>query len=275
MVETRRTFIATLVSGFTLATGPINAAAILTDADGLDAAEVSVPVSDGTIPAYRARRKDRKKAPVILVVHEIFGVHEYIKDICRRFAKLGYYAIAPSLYARYGDAGKYDMDHVQQLLSDIVGKTPDSEVMSDLDAAVGFARSEGADASKLGITGFCWGGRVVWLYAAHNPKVSAGVAWYGPLRGTPNALRPQTAIDLAPQIHAPVLGLYGAKDMGISAADIAAMRAALSGTTKSRIDVFDDAQHGFFADYRPSYNEQDAKIAWSRALEWFAANGVR
>ncbi len=277
MVETRRTFITTLVTGFTLATGPINAAAILTDADGLDAAEVSVPVSDGRIPAYRARPKGKANAPVILVVHEIFGVHEYIKDICRRFAKLGYYAIAPSLYARYGDAGKYDMAHIQLLISDIVSKAADSIVMSDLDAAAAFAQSEGADTGKLGITGFCWGGRIVWLFTAHNPSVLAGVAWYGPLRGETNALHPQTAIDLAPQIHKPVLGLYGAKDMGISAADIDAMRAALAnaGTTKSRIDVFDDAQHGFFADYRPSYNEQDAKIAWSRALEWFAANGVR
>jgi carboxymethylenebutenolidase len=272
----RRTFITTLVSGFTLATGPLNAAAIVTDSDGLDAGEVSIPVSDGNVPAYRARPMGRSGSPVILVVQEIFGVHEHIKDICRRFAKLGYYAIAPSLYARYGDPGTYDMAHVAQLISDIVRKVPDGEVMSDLDATVGFAKSETADTSKLGITGFCWGGRIVWLYAAHNASLKAGVAFYGPLRGEANALRPHTAIDLAPQIPSPVLGMYGGLDKGISAADVDAMRVALaqSGNTKSRIDVFADAQHGFFADYRPSYNEADARIAWTRALDWFGANGV-
>ncbi|MDE2629442.1 MAG: dienelactone hydrolase family protein [Alphaproteobacteria bacterium] len=278
MAETasRRTFITTLVTGFTLATGPINAAAIVTDSSGLDAGEVSVPVSDGHIPAYRARPKNGRHAPIILVVQKIFGIHEYIKDICRRFAKLGYYAVAPSLYARYGDPGKYDMDHIKQLISDIVSKVPDDEVMGDLDSAVAFARNEGANTERLGITGFCWGGRIVWLYATHNPSIKAGVAWYGPLRGEPNALRPHTAVDVAPQIRAPVLGLYGGLDTGITAADIEAMRTALdaAGNTKSRIDVFDDAQHGFFADYRPSYNGPDAKVAWPRALAWFAANGV-
>lgn len=274
MTETasRRSFIATLVTGFTLATGPINAATILTDSNGLDAGEVSIPGSDGNIPAYRARPKDKKNAPIILVVQEIFGVHEYIKDICRRFAKLGYYAVAPSLYARYGDPGKYDMANIQQLISDVVSKVPDGEVMSDLDSTVAFAKGEGANTQRLGVTGFCWGGRIVWLYAAHSPAIKAGVAWYGPLRGETNVLRPHTAIDVAPQIHAPVLGLYGGLDTGITPTDVEAMRSALS--DKSRIDVFDDAQHGFFADYRPSYNEQDSKIAWPRALAWFAANGV-
>jgi len=268
----RRSFIATLVTGFTLATGPINAAAILTDSNGLDTGEISI----SGIPAYRARPKDKKNTPVILVVQEIFGIHEYIKDICRRFAKLGYYAIAPTLYARYGDPGKYDMANIQQLISEVVSKVPDGEVMSDLDSAVAFAKTEGANTQRLGITGFCWGGRIVWLYAAHNPSLKAGVAWYGSLAGQPTALKPHSAIELAPQIHAPILGLYGGLDTGITAADIDAMRAALkaSGNTASRIDVFDDAQHGFFADYRPSYNEQDAKIAWPRALAWFKANGV-
>jgi carboxymethylenebutenolidase len=279
MAETasRRSFIATLVTGFTLATGPINAATILTDANGLDAGEVSIPVSDGNISAYRACPKDKKSAPVILVVQKIFGVHEYIKDICRRLAKLGYYAIAPSLYARYGDPGKYNVAEIKQLISDVVSKVPDGEVMSDLDSTSAFAKSEGADTQRLGITGFCWGGRIVWLYAAHNPTIKAGVAWYGSLAGQPTALKPRSAIELAPQIHAPILGLYGGLDTGITAADIDAMRAALkaSGNTASRIDVFDDAQHGFFADYRPSYNEQDSKIAWPRAVGWFAANGVR
>ena len=203
-------------------------------------------------------------------------MHEHIKDLCRRFAKLGYYAIAPSLYARFGDPGKYDMVHVQDLMTDIVSKVPDDEVMSDLDSTVAFAAGEHADTDKLAITGFCWGGRVVWLYAAHNHALKAGAAWYGPLAGKPNALRPKTAIDLAADVKAPVLGLYAGQDKGITATDIGAMRAALTkaGNTASRIDVFDDAQHGFNADYRDSYNEKDAKDAWARMLAWFKANGV-
>ena len=274
---TRRAFAATgLVTGFTLAAGPLNAAAIVTDTKGLDAGEVSVAVSDGHIPAYRARPVGKKNAPVVLVTQEIFGVHEHIKDLCRRFAHLGYYAIAPSLYARFGDPGTYDMAHIQDLVTNIVGKVPDAEVMSDLDATVAFAKGESADTTKLAITGFCWGGRVVWLYAAHNPALKAGAAWYGPLAGKPNDLRPKTAIDLAAQVNAPVLGLYAGQDHNITAADIDAMRAALAkaGKTNSRIDVFADAQHGFNADYRDTYNEKDAKDAWARMLAWFKANGV-
>jgi len=274
---TRRSFAATgLVTGFTLAAGPLNAAAIVTDTKGLDAGEVSVPVSDGQIPAYRARPSGKTKAPTVLVVQEIFGVHEHIKDLCRRLAHLGYYAIAPSLYARFGDPGKYDMAHIQGLVTDIVSKVPDDEVMHDLDSTVAFASGEGADTAKLAITGFCWGGRVVWLYAEHSPALKAGVAWYGPLAGTPNALRPHTATELAPELKAPVLGLYAGLDKNITAADIDAMRAALTkaGKTNSRIDVFPDAQHGFNADYRDTYNEKDAKEGWSRMLAWFKANGV-
>ena len=274
---TRRAFAATgLVTGFTLAAGPINAAAIVTDAKGIVAGEVSVAVSDGHIPAYRAYPAAKTNWPVVLVAQEIFGVHEHIKDLCRRFAKLGYYAIAPSLYARFGDPGKYDMAHVQDLVTDIVGKVPDDEVMSDLDSTVAFAKGEHADTAKLAITGFCWGGRMVWLYAAHNHALKAGATWYGPLAGKPNALRPKTAIDLAADVKAPVLGLYAGLDKNITAADIDAMRAALAnaGNTASRIDVFADAQHGFNADYRDSYNEKDAKDAWARMLAWFKANGV-
>lgn len=274
---TRRVFAATgLVAGFTLAAGPVNAAAIITDSKGLDAGEVSIPVADGHIPGYRARPAGKKRSPVVLIAHEIFGVHEHIRDLCRRLAHKGYYAIAPSLYARFGDPGKYDMAHVQDLVTDIVAKVPDDEVMSDLDAAAAFARTEDADATKLAITGFCWGGRVVWLYAAHNPSLRAGVAWYGPLAGKPSPLRPHTAIDLAAQVKAPVLGLYAGLDRNITAADIEAMRAALAkaGRTDCRIDVFADAQHGFNADYRDSYNEKDAKEGWARMLAWFKANGV-
>ncbi|MBV9992126.1 MAG: dienelactone hydrolase family protein [Alphaproteobacteria bacterium] len=274
---TRRAFAATgLVTGFTMAAGPLNAAAIVTDTHGLVAGEVCVTVEGGAIPAYRAYPSGKTGRPTVLVTQEIFGVHEHIKDLCRRFAKLGYYAIAPSLYARFGDPGKYDMGHIQDLVTDIVSKVPDDEVMSDLDATVAFAKAEHADTDKLAITGFCWGGRVVWLYAAQNPDLKAGVAWYGPLAGKPNTLRPKTAIDLAPALHAPVLGLYAGQDKGISAADIDAMRAALAkaGKTNSRIDVFPDAQHGFNADYRDSYNEKDAKDGWQRMLAWFKANGV-
>jgi carboxymethylenebutenolidase len=275
---TRRVFAATgLVTGFTLATGPLNAATIVTDAAGLDAGEVQVKVSDGVIPAYRAKPAGKKHLATIIVVQEIFGVHEHIKDLCRRLAHAGYYAIAPSLYARQGDAGKYDMAHIGDLVKDIVAKVPDAQVMSDIDATVAFAGSDGANTDKLAITGFCWGGRMVWLYAAHSPKLKAGAAWYGGLRGQLDpVLRPKSAIDLAPDIKAPVLGLYGGLDQGISAADRDAMTAALAaaGNTKSRIDVFPDAQHGFNADYRPSYNEKDAKEAWSRMLAWFKDNGV-
>ena len=272
----RRTFVTTLVAGFALAAGPARADAIVTDSNGLDAGPVDVPVRDGKIPAYRAKPSGKTGAPVVLVVQEIFGVHEHIKDLCRRLAHSGYYAIAPSLYARYGDPGKYDMAHIQDLLKDVISKVPDSEVMSDLDSAVEFANGEGAHTASLGVTGFCWGGRIVWLYAAHNHALKAGVAWYGPLAGTDNDVRPHTAIELAPEIKAPVLGLYAGLDQNITAADIAAMQKALkdSGNEKSRIDVFADAQHGFNADYRPSYNAKDAQEGWSRMLSWFNANGV-
>src|ERR1700761_1654341 len=191
---TRRAFAATgLVAGFTLVTGPLNAATIVTDANGLDAGEVSIPVSDGKIPGYRAKPSGKTNLPVILVVQEVFGVHEHIRDICRRLAHKGYYAIAPSLYSRYGDPGKYDMSTAKQLMTDIVSKVPDAEVMSDLDAAAAFASGDGADMARMGIVGFCWGGRIVWLYVAHNQKVKAGVSFYGGPRGTspPNPLPPK------------------------------------------------------------------------------------
>ncbi|HEY2034406.1 MAG TPA: dienelactone hydrolase family protein [Rhizomicrobium sp.] len=271
---TRRAFAATgLVAGFTMATGPLNAATILTDANGLDAGEVSVPVSDGKIPGYRAKPAGKANLPVILVVQEVFGIHEHIRDICRRFAHQGYYAIAPSLYARQGDPGKYDMDHLKDLFVDIVSKVPDAEVMSDLDSTVAFASTDGADISHMGITGFCWGGRIVWLYIAHNQKVKAGVAFYGALRSPSpvSPLRPKYPLDLAAQIDAPVLAFYGGQDKGIKVADIEEMRGALhdAGKTNFKLELFPDAQHGFFADYRPSYNEKDAKQAWSEMLAWF------
>jgi len=273
----RRAFAATgLVAGFALAGGPVSADAIVTDSNGLDVGEVSIPVSDGVIPGYRARPKGIANAPAIVVVQEVFGVHEHIRDICRRFAKLGYYAVAPSLYARQGDPGKYDLGSVGKLVSEIVSKVPDRQVMGDLDATAKFAKGDGADLSRLGITGFCWGGRIVWLYCAHSSAVRAGVAWYGPLKGETNALRPRHPIDIAAQLKAPVLGQYGGLDKGITAEDIDAMRAALKAAAKTdcRIDVLADAAHGFFADYRPSYNARDAQIGWAHCLDWMRAHGV-
>ena len=276
---TRRVFAATgLVAGFTLATGPLNAATIVTDASGLDAGEVSIPVSDGHIPGYRAKPSGKNNLAVVLVVQEVFGVHEHIRDICRRLAHQGYYAIAPSLYARQGDPGKYDMDHLQGLFTDIVSKVPDAEVMSDLDAAAAFAAGDGANMARLGIVGFCWGGRIVWLYAAHNQKVKAGAAFYGALRSPQpvSPLRPKYPLDLANQINAPVLAFYGGQDKGIKVADIEEMRGNLTAAGKRnfKLELFPDAQHGFFADYRPSYNEKDAKQAWREWLAWMKKNGV-
>jgi len=274
---TRRTFAATsLVAGFTLAVGPLRAGAIVTDATGLDAGEVNVPVSDGVVPAYRARAAGAKAAAIILVVQEVFGVHEHIRDICRRFAKRGYYAIAPSLYARYGDPGKYT--DPGKLMTEIVSKVPDAQVMSDLDATADFAAKDGGNAAKQGVIGFCWGGRIVWLYAAHNAKVKAAAAFYGQLRGPvpPNPLRPLYPLELAKDMHASVLAFYGGLDKNIPVSDVEDMRAALASAGKLDCDirVFMDAQHGFFADYRPSYNEKDAKEAWTASLAWFAQHGV-
>lgn len=279
LVLTRRGFAATgLVTGFALAAGPLRAEVIHTPDTGLDAGEVTVPVSAGKIPAYRAKPAGKTNLPIVLVVQEVFGVHEHIKDICRRFARLGYYAIAPSLYARYGDPGQYGMDNLHDLFVNIVAKVPDSEVMGDCDATLDFAAGDGADLSRLGVTGFCWGGRIVWLTAAHNPKIKAGVAFYGQLRGPDpvSPLRPHYPLDLAAQIKAPVLGYYGGLDRGIPAADVEAMRTALAkaGNTDSKIVVFKDAGHGFFADYRESYNEADAKTAWAGMQTWFKDHGV-
>ena len=276
---TRRAFAATgLVAGFTLATGPLNAATIVTDAKGLDAGEVSIPVSDGKIPGYRAKPSGKTNLPIILVVQEVFGVHEHIRDICRRLAHQGYYAIAPSLYARQGDPGKYDMDHLKELFNNIVAKVPDAEVMSDLDSAVAFASGDGADTARLGVVGFCWGGRIVWLYAAHNQKVKAGVSFYGALRApaTVSPLRPKYPLDLVSDINAPVLAFYGGQDKGIKVTDIEEMKAAMhdAGKNDCKFELFPDAQHGFFADYRPSYNEKDAKQAWREWLAWMKKSGV-
>ncbi len=273
---TRRKFIITsLAAGFAVAVQPIVAqTTITTDTNGLAAGEVKIPVSDGEIPAYRAMPDKGKSFPVVLVVQEIFGVHEHIKDICRRFGKLGYMAIAPELYARQGDVSK--ITDFNKIISQVVSKVPDAQVMSDLDAAVAYARKSGkADVKRLGITGFCWGGRIVWLYAAHNPQVKAGVAWYGRLVGKPTELQPQNPIDIAASLRVPVLGLYGADDQGIPLNTVEQMREKLKqAKAPSEIIVYPNTLHGFNADYRPSYRKEAAEDGWRRLREWFKKYGA-
>ncbi|MEH1894857.1 MAG: dienelactone hydrolase family protein [Nostoc sp.] len=267
---TRRKFIATttLATGFALAVQPISAQVITTEAKGLVAGAVKIPVKDGTIPAYRAVPATGENFPIVLVIQEIFGVHEHIQDITRRFAKLGYLAIAPELFFREGDVTKLsNIDEIRP----IVAKVPDAEVLSDLDATVKWAvKSAKGNADKLAITGFCWGGRITWLYAAHNPKVKAGVAWYGRLVGDATELQPKYPIDIASKLTVPILGLYGGKDTGIPLDTVEQMRDRLkSSSSKSEIIVYPDAPHAFFADYRPSYREKEAKDGWKHLLEWF------
>ncbi len=273
----RRMFVVTsLTAGFALAVQPVQAQTqITTDTNGLVAGEVKIPVKDGEIPAYRAMPAKGKNFPVALVVQEIFGVHEHIKDICRRFAKAGYLAIAPEMYARQGDVSKLQMNQIMP----IVAKVPDEQVMSDLDAAVAWAKKNGGNTAKLGITGFCWGGRIVWLYAAHNPGLKAGVAWYGRLVPPPpdraNPLQPKHPVELAKDLKAPVLGLYGGKDTGIPLDTVEQMRKAIKEAGKpSEIIVYPEAQHGFHADYRPSYKKDDAQDGWTKLLAFFKKNGA-
>jgi len=271
----RRGFVVTaLGAGFALAARPIMAqTAIHTDSRRLVAGEIRVPVADGVMPAYRARPETGTNFPVVLVVHEIFGVHEYIKDVCRRLAHAGYLAIAPELYARQGDVAK--MSNVQDILDSVVAKVPDAQVASDLDACVAWAGAHHGDLGRLGITGFCRGGRTVWLYAAHNAQLRAGVAWYGPLETAATAIQPLCPVDVAGELKAPVLGLYGGKDQGISADDIEDMREALKAAGgESRIHVYPDAPHGFHADYRASYRKAPAEDGWRRMLAWFREHGV-
>jgi carboxymethylenebutenolidase len=272
---TRRGFVMTsLATGFAMATQPVSAQTITTDTQGLTAGEVKIPVKDGDIPAYRALPASGGPFPVVLVVQEIFGVHEHIKDICRRFAKLGYLAVAPELYARQGDVSK--IDNFREIISKVVSKVPDVQVMSDLDATVAWAKATGkADAAKLAMTGFCWGGRIVWLYSAYNAGLKAGVAWYGRLVDETNELHPKNPIDVVASLNAPVLGLYGEADGGIPVASVEKMRAALKEAGKTaEIVLYPDTPHAFFADYRESYRKTQAQDGWKRMLEWFKKYGV-
>lgn len=274
----RRAFLVTsLGAGFALATQPVAAqTAIHTDAAGLTEGEVRVPVGAGEMVAYRATPAGVGKAPLVLLISEIFGVHEYIRDTARRLAKLGYFVVAPELFARQGDPRQ--IESVAEIIDKISSKTPDAEVMQDLDAAVAWARQQGADTGRLAITGFCWGGRITWLYSAHNPGVKAGVAWYGRLVSPVNAYNPRHPIDLVGELKAPVLGLYGGVDTGIPVETVDAMEAALKNGSlaarASQLHLYDNAPHAFHADYRPSYRKEEAEDGWRRMLDWFRRNGV-
>jgi len=271
---TRRGFVATtLISGFTVAAGPVMAqTAIKTDSNGLTAGPVRIPVADGEMHAYRAMPARGGPFPTVLVVQEIFGVHEHIQDICRRFAKLGYLAVAPDLYQRQGDMSK--VTDLQGAVA-VMNKVPDAQVISDLDATAAWCRDNKGDPARLGITGFCWGGRIVWLYAAHNPALKAAVAWYGRIVGQPSPLTPKNPIDLAAEMKAPVLGLYGGADQGIPVDTVRQMETALRAAGKpAQFIIYDGVPHAFNADYRPSYRKEAAEDGWKQAIAWFRMHGV-
>ena len=267
--------------GYAAATLPTLAqTAIKTPSEGLTAGEVTIDVAGFKMPAYRAQPAGKTGLPVVLVLSEIFGVHEYIADITRRLAHAGYLAIAPELFVRQGDAQSYG--EMAKLMSEVISKVPDAQVMGDLDATVAWAAANGGNADKLGVTGFCWGGRQVWLYAEHNPKLKAGVAWYGRLVGQPTPLVPTNPLDGAAQLKAPVLGLYGGADTGIPLDTVDTMKKALAeagakgnaAAKASEFVIYPEAPHAFHADYRPSYRKEAAEDGWKRALAWFKAHGV-
>jgi len=274
----RREFVRTTVgTGFAAAVLPALAdTTIKTDATGLVVGEVMIPVGEFKMPAYRAVPQGAVRPPLVLLVSEIFGVHEYIADVARRLAKAGCMAVAPELFVRQGDAQSYG--EIGKLLAEVIAKVPDRQVMGDLDACVAWAKGEGADTARLGITGFCWGGRIVWLYCAHNPAVKAGVAWYGQLAGQTNDLRPRHPIDVVASLHGPVLGLYGEADSGIPLEQVRRMEQALAqgsaAAKASRIVVYPGAPHAFHADYRPSYRTEAAEDGWKRCLAWLQEHGV-
>ncbi|MDO5693153.1 MAG: dienelactone hydrolase family protein [Pseudomonadota bacterium] len=282
LVPTRRTALKLgLGAGYAAATLPVMAqTAIKTPADGLTVGEVMIDVAGFKMPAYRAQPAGRTGLPVVLVLSEIFGVHEYIADTARRFAKAGYLAVAPELFVRQGDAQSYG--EMSKLIAEVISKVPDAQVLADLDATVAWAAANGGSVDKLGVTGFCWGGRQTWLYAAHNPKVKAGVAWYGRVVGDTNALTPKNPVDVAAQLKGPVLGLYGDADTGIPMDTVEKMKAALAdaggkgnaAAKASQFVVYPDAPHAFHADYRPSFRKEAAEDGWRRALAWFKQHGV-
>ena len=263
-------------TGYARAVQPIMASAITTDGSGLEAGAVTIDSNGFAMPAYRARPAGGERLPIILVVSEIFGVHEHIADVARRFARLGYLAIAPELFVRQGDAKA--IADIDTLFATTISKVPDAQVASDLDAAVAWAATQGGDTARLGVTGFCWGGRQTWLYAAHNPAVRAGVAWYGRLTGATNERQTAHPIERAAALQAPVLGLYGGADTGIPLDTVEAMRLALAAGSeaaqRSEIVVYPEAKHAFFADYRPSYDPPSAADGWQRCVSWLRAHGA-
>ena len=272
-VSRRRFLASTLATGFALAVRPTWAATIVTDSVGLTAGEIRIPTADGEIQGYRAMPSGGRAFPAVIVVQEIFGVHEHIKDVCRRLAKSGYLAVAPELYARQGDVSSLtEIDEIRK----IVAKVPDAQVMTDLDAATAWIKASGdGHVEKLGITGFCWGGRIVWLYAAHNPQVKAGVAWYGRLVGHTSELQPAHPLDIASSLKVPVLGLYGGSDQGIPLETVEQMKQALRAAgSASTMIVYPETPHAFYADYRPSYRKEAAEDGWRRLLAWFKEHGV-
>lgn len=272
----RRTFMtasAATAAGYTLAAGPVRADVITTDARGLDAGDASVKVMDAQMPVYFARPSNTPSPPVILVAMEIFGLHEYIKDVCRRLAKLGAFAIAPNYYFRSG----VDLTKITEIkdLLPVVNALPDSELVSALNSTVAWANNKGGDTTRLGIVGFCRGGRTVWEYAARDPALKAGVAFYGTLVDPPNPGWPKSPLQLASEMKAPVLGLYGGADTGISVQQIEQMKAALEAAHKTAaFKIYPDAPHGFHADYRPSYRKDAALDAWAQMHDWFVKYGV-
>jgi len=262
-----------LISGFTLAVSRAEAQVIHTDTQGIEAGEVKIPVADGTLPGYYARPTGAGPFPTVLVIEEIFGVHEHIKDLCRRLAKSGYLAVAPELYARIADLST--MTDASVIVRDVISKAPDATIMTDLDSTASWAAANHGDPARLAVTGFCRGGRNAWFYAAHNPNLKAAAAWYGPVGGAPSPIQPQTAADMATELKAPLLGQYGGQDTGIPVASVqeAAAKAKAAGKTVE-IVIYPDAPHGFNADYRPSYRKADAEAAWARMLAWFKQYGV-
>ncbi len=275
---TRRTALKTALGvGYAASVMPIMAqTAIKTPTDGLTAGEVSIDVKGFKMPAYRAMPAGKKNLPVVLVLSEIFGVHEHIADVANRFARAGYLAIAPELFVRQGDAQSYG--EMAKLIAEVISKVPDAQVMGDLDATVAWAGANGGDLARVGVTGFCWGGRQTWLYAAHSKAIKAGVAWYGRIVGTQNELTPKNPIDIAGQLNGPVLGLYGGADTGIPLDGVEKMKAALAAgnaaSKASQFVVYPDAPHAFHADYRPSYRKEAAEDGWKRCLAWFKQHGV-
>jgi carboxymethylenebutenolidase len=274
-VDRREMLTASLAVGFAAATHPVSAQTVIhTSAEGLEAGTVGIPTADRDVPAYCAMPAKPGPFPAVIVVQEIFGVHEHIRDVCRRLARAGYMAIAPELYVRQGSVA--DMADVKEIISKVVSKVPDAQVMSDLDATVAYAKNTGkGDTAKLGITGFCWGGRITWLYCVHSADVKAGVAWYGKLVGDASTNTPRHPIDVVGELKAPVLGLYGAADQGIPVETVDRMRAACQAADKTcELVVYPDTPHAFNADYRPSYRPEAAKDAWAKMLVWFRDHGV-